>query len=129
MKPTHPSRRSATGPGAFAGLLGALMLLSAGSCASLTIEMPRQVTLRAGDEAEIVGALVDARTPVGGVDVAKGRLPPGLALEFVREASSFTVRGVPSESGRYEVTISAWTYGTNFPGDRATVTLFIDVVE
>jgi hypothetical protein len=103
--------------------------MSAGGCASLAIEMPRHVALKTGERAEIVGALVDARTPVGGVDVSDGRLPPGLALEFVREASEFVIRGVPSEAGRYEVGISAWTYGTNFPGDTAKITLSIDVVE
>jgi hypothetical protein len=125
----HSPRRSPTCLGAFARLLGALLLLSAGGCASLAIEMPRHVTLRAGDEAEIVGGLVDARTPVGGVDVVEGHLPPGLALEFVREANAFAIRGVPSEAGRYEVGISAWSYGTNFPGDTTTFTLSIDVVE
>lgn len=112
-----------------ARLFGVLAALLAGGCASLAIEMPRHVTLKAGERAEIVGALVDARTPVGGVNVVEGRLPPGLALEFVREAREFAIRGVPSEAGRYEVGISAWSYGTNFPGDRATVTVSIYVVE
>jgi len=116
--------------GAFraAPLIGVLLALSASGCASLAIEIPRHVTLKAGTQAEIVGALVDGRTPVGGVDVVEGRLPPGLALEFAREASEFAIRGVPSEAGRYEVGISAWTYGTNFPGDTAKAELSIDVV-
>jgi hypothetical protein len=110
-------------------LLAALAILSSIGCASLAIEMPRRVALRAGEPAEIVGVLADARTPVGGVDVVEGRLPPGLVLEFAREAHAFAVRGVPSEAGRYEVTISAWTYGTNFPGDTATTSLVIEIVE
>jgi hypothetical protein len=112
-----------------ASLLIVLLALSSSGCASLVIEIPRHVTLKAGTEAEIVGALVDGRTPVGGVDVVEGRLPPGLALEFVREASEFAIRGVPTEAGRYEVDISAWTYGTNFPGDTARAELSIDVVD
>jgi len=117
--------------GAFrvARLFGASLLLASVGCASLEIRMPRHVALRAGEPAEIVGILADARTPVGGVDVAEGGLPPGLALEFVREAHEFAVRGVPSEAGRYEVTISAWSYGTNFPGDTATIRLVIEVAE
>jgi len=116
-------------PGCFVRLLSALLVLPASGCASLAIEMPRHVTLKAGDQAEIVGALTNARTPVGGIDVVDGRLPPGLALEFVRESSSFAIRGVPSEAGRYQVGISAWTYGTNFPGDKATTELSIEVVK
>ena len=107
----------------------ALLAASLVGCASLAIEMPRHVELKAGERAEIAGALVGAGTPVGGVDIAAGSLPPGLALEFVREASTFAIRGVPAEAGRYEVEISAWSYGTNFPGDTATFELSIDVVE
>jgi hypothetical protein len=114
---------------AAACVLAALLASSACGCASLAIAMPRHVTLKVGDRAEIVGTLSGARTPVGGVDVAGGRLPPGLALEFVRESSAFAIRGVAAEAGRYEVDISAWSYGTNFPGDTATCELSIDVLE
>jgi hypothetical protein len=114
---------------AFARLSGAVLVLAASGCASLSIEMSRHVALRAGERAEIAGALVGASTPVGGVDVVEGELPPGLALEFTREAREFFIRGVPSAAGRYEVGISAWSYGTNFPGDTAKITLSIDVVE
>jgi hypothetical protein len=109
--------------------VAAALLAVAGGCASLRIELPRRVTLRAGEPAEIAGVLAGNRTPVGGVDVAAGRLPPGLELDFEREAAGFEIRGVPSAPGRYEVGISAWSYGTNFPGDTATAELTIEVVE
>jgi hypothetical protein len=115
--------------GGFVCLLSALLAVSASGCASLAIEMPRSVTLKAGRQAEIVGGIVNAKTPVGGVDLADGHLPPGLALEFVPETTEFAIRGVPSEAGRYEVGISTWTYGTNYPGDTATARLSIDVID
>jgi hypothetical protein len=115
--------------GRFPLIAVALLVLTAGGCASFAIEIPRHVMLTAGERAEIVGGLVNGRTPVGGVDLADGRLPPGLELEFVREAMSFAIRGVPSEPGRYEVGIHAWTYGTNYPGDHATATVSIEVVD
>jgi hypothetical protein len=109
--------------------LCALLLLLASGCASLSIEMPRHVALRKGTPAEIVGAIESTGTPVGGVDLAGGVLPPGLALEFTREATHFYIRGVPSAPGHYEIDISAWTYGTNFPGKRASAKLSIEVVD
>ena len=105
-----------------------LFLLASG-CASLAIEMPRHVTLEVGAPAEIVGAIENTGTPVGGVDVAGGHLPEGLALEHRPEADDFAIRGVPTEKGRYEIDISVWTYGTNFPGKRATARLCIDVTD
>jgi hypothetical protein len=109
-------------------LLSTLLVLLASGCASLTIRIPPHVTLRAGAYTEIVGSITNESTPVGGVDVVDGRLPPGLSLDFQREETRFVIRGVPSEPGRYEVGISAWTYGTNFPGKRATARLSIFVV-
>jgi hypothetical protein len=109
--------------------LCALWFLLTCGCASLAIEMPRHLTLKTGDRVEIVGDIESKKTPVGGVDMEEGRLPPGLELEFVPEADSFAIRGVPSEAGHYEVDIGVWTYGTNFPGDRATVHLTIDIVD
>jgi len=106
------------------------MIASAiGGCASLKIEVPGHVVLTAGQRAEIVGDISNARTPVGGVDLTDGHLPPGLELEYTPETCSFAITGVPSAEGQYEVGIFAWTYGTNFPGDTATVRLSIDVVD
>jgi hypothetical protein len=107
----------------------ALLLLLATGCASLSIELPPHLTLKAGDRTEIVAVIANAETPVGGVDVVDGALPPGLELEHRREENRFTIRGVPAEAGRYEVGISAWTYGTNFPGETATARLIIDVTK
>jgi hypothetical protein len=109
--------------------LSTTLLLLVSGCASLTIEMPTHVTLRAGQYAEIVGTMANEGTPVGGVDVVDGQLPPGLSLDFRREETHFAIRGVPSQAGRYEFGISAWTYGTNFAGKTATVRLSIFVVQ
>ena len=114
---------------AFRRNLCALLFLLAGGCASLAIEVPRHVTLEVGAPAEIVGTIMNTGTPVGGVDVAEGHLPEGLVLEHRPEADDFAIRGVPSETGRYEIDISVWTYGTNFPGKRATARLCIDVTD
>jgi hypothetical protein len=107
----------------------AFLFALATGCASFAIDLPKAVTLRVGAAAEIDGGVANARTPVGDVSVVEGELPPGLTLEHGREAEVFSIRGTPTAAGRYEVDICAWTYGTNFPGDRETVRLVIDVVE
>ncbi len=55
-------------------------------------------------------------TPVGGMDAQAPTLPPGLSLTFARSDEAGELRGVPTRAGVYQLTVSAWCYGTNFRG-------------
>lgn len=60
-----------------------------------------------------------ADTPVGGMSVTTGALPPGLELHFDRHEgpkNTATIEGTPTRPGEYPITVDAWCYGTNVSG-------------
>ncbi len=71
---------------------------------------------------------IDRRsTPVGGVEVTRGALPPGLEVRHDRMANTFVIEGTPREQGHYEFTLYVWCYGTNFGGKTLEENWSIDV--
>lgn len=61
--------------------------------------------------------LVDGnRTPVGGIHLKSGKLPPGLELRHKPDANSATVQGTPTTTGTYSFVLRAWCHGTNLAG-------------
>ena len=65
--------------------------------------------------------VLEAHTPVGGMGVTKGALPPGLELHFDRHGdpkNTATIEGTPTAAGDYALTVDAWCYGTNVSGQR-----------
>ena len=72
-------------------------------------------------------SIIDSKTPVGSVSIAKGGLPPGLNLSFDEGSDSFEIEGTPSASGKFEFQVTIWCYGTNFPGQSLDKTMVIKV--
>ncbi len=62
-----------------------------------------------------------AATPVGGVSVQDGSLPPGLDVNLGEQHDNVVhVTGTPSAAGTYTFTIYVWCYGTQVSGQTAT---------
>jgi hypothetical protein len=61
---------------------------------------------------------LDTHTPVGGMSVAgeAGTLPPGVTFTFLKDQEKAVLEGTPTKAGTYEITVSAWCYGTNVSG-------------
>ena len=60
-----------------------------------------------------------AHTPVGGMSVSQGALPPGLELHFDRDGqpkNTGILEGTPTKPGEYAFTVAVWCYGTNVSG-------------
>ena len=62
-----------------------------------------------------------AATPVGGVSVQDGSLPPGLDVDLGEQHDNVVhVTGTPTTAGTYAFTIYVWCYGTQVAGQTAT---------
>lgn len=56
-------------------------------------------------------------TPVGGVDIHSGILPPGLELIFEEDGTDIIrIAGTPETAGTYAFQIDVWCYGTQVSG-------------
>ena len=55
-------------------------------------------------------------TPVGDMTIGDGALPAGLEFVFLDGEDAAQIIGVPTETGIFEFTISAWCYGTQVSG-------------
>ena len=55
-------------------------------------------------------------TPVGQIYVESGDLPPGLTINYQRNADSAEISGSPQQAGTFKFTIGAWCLGTNVSG-------------
>lgn len=64
---------------------------------------------------EAIGVAAN-RTPVGGMSVSEGRLPPGLELRHESGQSTAEILGVPGEAGDFRFTVRASCLGTNEHG-------------
>jgi len=69
-----------------------------------------------GQSYKVTIAVSGNRTPVFFISVEEGDLPEGLALYYEEGSSTAEIRGVPSEAGEYEFTVTAWCRGTNVSG-------------
>lgn len=56
-------------------------------------------------------------TPVGGVNVNSGTLPPGLELIFEEDGTdTIRITGIPETAGTYAFHVDVWCYGTQVSG-------------
>jgi hypothetical protein len=65
-------------------------------------------------EAKIVISLNN--TPVGDFSISEGNLPEGLEFTFLEGEDAATLVGIPTESGTFTFTVSAWCFGTQVSG-------------
>jgi len=62
----------------------------------------------------------DNDSPLGGVDITEGELPPGLTLDVGEEPQSLLVAGTPTVSGTFPFSLYLWCFGTNTEGQSTT---------
>ncbi|MFN8412645.1 MAG: putative Ig domain-containing protein [Anaerolineales bacterium] len=65
-------------------------------------------------EAEI--HITQNNTPTGDISVLNGTLPTGLELVKVEGEDIAKISGIPTETGTFKFTVSAWCYGTMVSG-------------
>lgn len=82
---------------------------------------------QAGSPYEATFVVSQNETPVGGLSVSAGSLPPGLELDYVQGQSAARISGTPQQGGIYVFTLSIWCYGTNTSGQTAEFPMSITV--
>jgi hypothetical protein len=71
---------------------------------------------RAGVSYEAAIRISQNDTPVGGISLSDGTLPPGLELVFMDAEETAILAGTPTQEGTYAFTIRAWCFGTQESG-------------
>jgi len=71
---------------------------------------------RAGVSYEATISISQNGTPVGGISLADGTLPPGLELVFMDAEETAILAGTPTQEGTYTLIVSAWCFGTQESG-------------
>jgi hypothetical protein len=69
-----------------------------------------------GQPYEVTVAVAGNKTPVFRIAVDDGKLAPGLALHYERNASTATIAGIPKEAGEFEFGVGAACKGTSISG-------------
>ena len=70
------------------------------------------------------------QTLIGDFYISSGKLPTGIEFVSVEELSGeyrATLEGIPSEIGDFPITMTAWSYGTQCPGQIGSQTYIITV--
>jgi len=75
----------------------------------------------AGEPYSVSITITGNDTPVGGVSVSSGALPPGLEVTQASAGQggaiqALIIAGTPDQKGTFDFTISVWCYGTNVSG-------------
>lgn len=69
-----------------------------------------------GEAYKVVITLSNQRTPAFNMGADKDNLPAGLTGTFDQEKQTYTLDGIPGQTGTFSLTISALCYGTNVSG-------------
>lgn len=103
-------------------LSAAALLLVASGCGKTALRFfPEALPDGAvGEEYRGEISVLGGTTPVGGMNIDRGELPPGLALRFNRDAKDEhgIIEGKPTKAGEYRFLVTAWCYGTNVSGQK-----------
>jgi hypothetical protein len=106
----------------------------AGLAAACTPRDPLEFTPTTLPDAQLGSAytatvtVTHAATPVGGVSVQEGSMPPGLEVNLGEQHDNVLhFVGTPTTAGTYTFTIYVWCYGTNVSGQTASQSLTIVV--
>jgi hypothetical protein len=96
--------------------LGWIILLAACGRPSLTFAPERLRDATVGQPYHATIKITGGETPVGGITALP--LPPGLTLTYDerRDNGIASIDGTPTVAGRTSLTVDAWCYGTNTPG-------------
>jgi hypothetical protein len=70
----------------------------------------------AGVPYEATISISQNRTPVGGISLSEGTLPPGLELVYTQAENTGIITGTPTQDGTFAFTISVWCFGTQESG-------------
>jgi hypothetical protein len=87
----------------------------------LVIEPASLPTGELSADYEVQILVSDNVTPISSVFLSEGTLPTGLELVFVNGDDSFTIRGVPEETGSFTFTVFVSCVGTMVSGQTAQV--------
>jgi len=92
-----------------------IVLLAACGRSALTFAPEKLPDATVGQPYHATIEVSGGETPVGNISAAP--LPPGLTLAYDRSHNGIaSIDGTPTIAGRTSITVDAWCYGTNRPG-------------
>ena len=93
-----------------------VLLAACGSRPALTFAPEKLGDATVGQPYHATVTISGGETPVGGITAVS--LPPGLTLTYDerRDHGIASIDGTPTATGRTSLTVDAWCYGTNRPG-------------
>ncbi|MCZ2126999.1 MAG: hypothetical protein LC099_04405 [Anaerolineales bacterium] len=113
-----------------------LTLISSFACVTITGARPEDYTFptygpldinpkdlpeaQKGEPYSVEIRISQNETPVGDMSIASGALPAGLEFDFISNEDMAIISGVPEEAGAFDISISAWCFGTNVSGQTIT---------